>query len=77
MANITVQITATATTAQIQKIIEGLEMQYGRVEGETDLQYVKRIFADLLKEAYKRKREAELTAATIAANPTKDEIVIT
>lgn len=78
MAEIQITITATATPAQIQMVIGGLEMQYGRLEGgETDLQYVKRIFADLLKEAYKRKREAELTQATIAANPTEGEIVIT
>lgn len=77
MAQITISITATATQAQIDKVIDGLEMTYGRLNGETDLQYVKRIFKDLLLEAYKRKEEADVINQALIDNPTSGDVVIT
>lgn len=77
MAQITIAVTATATQPQIAKVIKGLEMQYGRISGETDIAYVKRIFSDLLKEAYKRQRESEIITTAITDNPTSGDVVIT
>lgn len=69
MATFTLSVTVTATTAEIQKVIQGLEMQYGRVNGETDLQYAKRIWVEILREAYKRKREQEIIETALTSNP--------
>ena len=72
MPIININIELDAPSAKITRTIKGLEMLYGRVNGESDLTFVKRIFITLLKEAHNRKRDAEVITAALIA--TQEEI---
>lgn len=69
MATFILSVTITATNAEITKVIQGLEMLRNRINGETDLQFAKRLWVEYLKDAYKRKRQQEIIDTAIAANP--------
>lgn len=76
MAQISVTITLVATNAQIAKAILGMERMHGRLEGESDLEFWKRLCKDIAQDGYNLIRKEEIIAEALLNNPIEGEINI-
>lgn len=74
MAQISVTLTLTGTSAQIAKAVLGMERMHGRLNGETDLQFWKRLCKDIPQDGYNLIRREEIISEALASNPTSGEI---